>query len=64
MENEKIPSELWRLKNIILKRMEVLTSNNEHYQYKQLFTDFAQVCQSTGKEIENLVKQYEQPKER
>lgn len=49
MSNDDIPHEVWELKNSVLEYMEKLTSNHEYYRYKELFTDFAHVCQSNGK---------------
>lgn len=65
MKNHEIPSEIWRLRNLIIDNIEkhMSNSNNEHYQYKQDMSIGARSIKSICDRIEELAKNYVQPKQ-
>ncbi|MGZ6554887.1 MAG: hypothetical protein ACXVDV_20025 [Bacteroidia bacterium] len=64
MKNEEIPHEIWELKNEAVRVIQnYAISNDMHYQYKQNWDYLGAVLEKKGKEIQALIKQYQQPKE-
>lgn len=64
MTNEQIPSKIWQLKNILVERINVAAnSNNLHEDYVHEWKYLSNSMQTIGKQIEELIKQYKQPKE-
>lgn len=64
MTNEEIPSQIWKLKNLLIDRINSLACSNYLYtDYKHDWKYLGSSMQSIGKQIEELATKYEQPKE-
>lgn len=66
MKNHEIPSEIWRLRNEIIREVEnyMSNSNNAHMDYKRDFVWGARGIRSLCDDIEKLANQYVQDTER
>ncbi len=64
MKNEEIPSQLWKLKNEVVRNIENLAfSNTAHTDYKSNWDYLGYKMEEIGKEIRELSQKYKQQKE-
>lgn len=64
MSNEEIPSKLWELKNDAVRSIQNnAISNDYHNQYKTSWEWLGRELEGIGKEMQELAKQFIQPKE-